>query len=68
MSQENLEQFRRIVWQDAMLQERLLETLDAEAFLRLVVQLGQERGCHFTIEDVATALRAGQRVWIERWL
>lgn len=68
MSHESLEQFRQLVLRDRALQEQLREISDQEAFLALVVRLGAAHGYHFTVEEVAEALRASRRAWIERWI
>ncbi|MEA2174311.1 MAG: hypothetical protein QOD00_1903 [Blastocatellia bacterium] len=68
MSQENFEQFRQAVLRDPALQRQLRAISDREQFIALTQQLGAERGFSFTTEDVAEALRANQRAWIERWL
>lgn len=68
MSQENLERFRQLVWQDRALQEELWAATDQDEFIALVQRLGAERGCEFTTEEVFGALQAGHRAWLERWL
>ena len=68
MTPKSFEQFRALVFTDAALQERLNAVEDEESFVALVVQLGVERGYDFTLEDVAAAIRAARRAWIERWL
>jgi hypothetical protein len=65
---ESFEQFRQIVLNDVALQERLRTTTDHESFVGLVVRTGEERGCHFTPEDVEEAMRANRRAWLERWV
>ena len=67
MSQENFEQFRRQVFSDRSLQLELRELTDQETFVNRVRQLGEECGYSFTVEDIAEAMRANRRVWIERW-
>ncbi len=68
MSLEDLERFRYQVLQDALLQKQLREVEDREAFVRLLVRLGQEHGCSFGVEEVAVAMQASRRAWIERGL
>jgi hypothetical protein len=50
------------------LQERLRETPDRESFLTLLLQLGEERGHDFTVEDVEAAMRESQMAWRLRWI
>jgi len=57
-----------MVLQNPALQERLRATTDQRSFVDLVVQVGRERGCHFTPEDVEAAMRASRQAWIERWV
>ena len=66
MSEESLERFRQLVLQDPVLQARLRETDNREAFLALVVQLAEALGYQLTAEEVETALRISRRVWLER--
>ena len=68
MSEEKLSEFREIIFSDVSLQEKLRELTDREEFIRLIVELGNERGCEFTAAEVENSLRNGRRVWIERWL
>jgi predicted ribosomally synthesized peptide with nif11-like leader len=68
MSRENFETFRRVVLGNPALQERLRAVSDREAFRLLTVQIGNELGFDFTTEDVESALKDGQRAWIERWI
>jgi hypothetical protein len=68
MSTESFEQLRQIVLQDVALQERLRATTDPRIFVDLVVQVGDERDCHFKPEDVQAAMRASRKRWIERWI
>lgn len=68
MSMESFEQFRKIVLQDAALQEWLRSETDHHRFVELVVRAGEEHGCHFTPEDVQAAMRDSRQRWIERWI
>lgn len=66
MSMESFEQFRQIVLHDPALQERLRLTTDHASFVGLVVQAGEERGCHFTHADVEAALNANRKAWLQQ--
>ncbi|MFL6212220.1 MAG: Nif11-like leader peptide family natural product precursor [Pyrinomonadaceae bacterium] len=68
MSQESFEQFRQLVLADELLQRELQVAPGDDSFLALTVRLGAERGYSFTVEDVAEAMRASRRAWLERWL
>lgn len=68
MARENFDNFRRLVLQDPVLQEKLRAVSEREAFRILIVQMGGEMGFDFTAEEVEAALRDGQRAWIERWV
>lgn len=50
----NLEQFYTFVQNNQQLQEQLGATEDRESFNELAVQLGQENGYTFSVEDVDT--------------
>ena len=67
MSLENLEQFRQTVLKDVALQAQLRAVMDYYSFIDLVVQAGEERGCHFTAEEVRTAMRNSRQRWVESW-
>lgn len=64
----SFEQFRQLVLKDATLQERLRETPNLSAFLDLTMQLGEELGYSFTVEDIQGALRESRRAWLQRWI
>jgi hypothetical protein len=68
MSQEGLEKFRQLIWQEPTLQERLRATPDRASFIALTLQLGAERGYSFTVDEIEEALKASQRAWLERWI
>lgn len=68
MSQQSFEELRRVVLADVALQQRLQREYDFQAFARLVVELGRERGFVLTSEDVEAARRSSHRAWLERWL
>ncbi|HEX8180306.1 MAG TPA: Nif11-like leader peptide family natural product precursor [Pyrinomonadaceae bacterium] len=68
MSQESFEQFRQLVFADEALQRELRAAPGGDSFLALTVRLGAERGYSFTVEEVAEAMRASRRAWLERWL
>ncbi len=68
MLQEDFERFRDQVLQDSALQEQLRAIEDRDAFMRRVVELGQENGYAFGVEQVAAAMQATRRAWIERGL
>ena len=68
MSKANLEHFRQLVLQDTKLQQRLRDTPDSDAFMSLLIELGQEKGYGFTTDTVQAALNSQRRLWLERWL
>jgi hypothetical protein len=65
-SPESLERFCQLVLKDVELQTRLRLLTDKQVFIRLVVQLGSERGYFFCGEDVAEALRSSRRAWFQQ--
>jgi hypothetical protein len=62
-----LQQFRLFVAGRADLVARLRRIEDMDAFIDAVVAAGAEAGFHFDVEDVASALRVGQRLWLSPW-
>jgi hypothetical protein len=56
--------FRDYVFADASLQARLRRVVEREEFIALVVEVGQERGFHFTAADVASAIVRGHTAWL----
>lgn len=64
----HFEQFRQLVLREPSLQQQLREPSSLPAFFDLTVQLGAERGYHFSAEDVQAALNASRRAWLERWI
>lgn len=63
----DLEQFRQIVFRDQTLQRRLREVPGFKSFLALVLQLGKQHGCEFSIDDVRREAEANRKAWMERW-
>ncbi len=62
-----LQEFRLFVGGRADLVARLRPIDDIDAFIRDVVAAGVEQGFIFDAEDVASALRVGQRLWLSPW-
>jgi predicted ribosomally synthesized peptide with nif11-like leader len=52
MERFNLEYFNQVVAQDQELQEKLKAAIDPETFVKLVVDLGKEKGYSFTTQEV----------------
>lgn len=65
---QHWERFRELVLAEPELHDQLRATAGEEAFVTLTVQLGKERGCHFSAPLVACALREQRRAWLERWV
>uniref|UniRef100_B8HM22 Nif11 domain-containing protein n=1 Tax=Cyanothece sp. (strain PCC 7425 / ATCC 29141) TaxID=395961 RepID=B8HM22_CYAP4 len=53
---ESLEQFRQQVLQDPMLAEQFKAVQNPDEFATLAVQLGQQLGYNFTVEEVKAAI------------
>ena len=62
------DRYCNLVLEDKMLQMLLRDVFDKELFFETVVRLGNERGYHFSVNDVREAFRAKRRTWIERWV
>ena len=67
-SADAFNRFCALVFEDTNLQELLKDVLDKELFFETVVRLGNDRGYHFSVNDVREAFRARRRTWIERWI
>ena len=65
-SPENFERFRQLVLTDVELQAKFRLQADKQAFARLVVQLGGERGYDFSVTDVDNALQESRRAWFQQ--
>ncbi|HEX8184995.1 MAG TPA: aspartyl/asparaginyl beta-hydroxylase domain-containing protein [Blastocatellia bacterium] len=68
MPGQGLEQFRQLVLEDTTLQKKLIETPNLKAFLALTLQLGDELGYSFTVEDLENAMRESRLAWLQRWI
>lgn len=68
MSQEDYEQFQKLVLQDLSLQKRLRSVTERQEFIKQVVDLAKENGCLIATEEVQEALRRSRRLWLERWI
>ncbi len=61
MSREAVEKFYEIIAQDEALQDRMREATDETRFLDLAIQLGSERGCDFTTDELSGHMNALQQ-------
>lgn len=68
MASSDLEQFCSEVLLDPSLQEKLRNLGSTPEFVQRVVEAGASRGFEFSADDVREAVRAGHRVWLERWI
>jgi hypothetical protein len=68
MPSPDLEQFCSEVLLDPSLQEKLRNLRSTPEFIQRVVEAGAARGFEFSAADVGEAIRAGHRVWLERWI
>lgn len=66
--QAAFDRFREAVFANNSLQGRLLAKNDRAAFLAETVDAGRELGLNFTADEVASAMNAGRRAWIEQWI
>jgi hypothetical protein len=55
-----------MVLADESLQAQLRDITEGDEFIAKVIELGEDRGCKFTAEDVEEAMRSNRRTWIER--
>jgi hypothetical protein len=66
MPRNSFDQFRRTLMDDASLRSELSELVDADAFIKRVVELGSARGFDVDPEDVRQALVEGRDAWIKQ--
>lgn len=60
MSQESLEQFFQDILQEELLQDRLSQAKDLNAFVEIAMELSQQQGYHFTKEEIMASIEATQ--------
>lgn len=68
MADIDFQRFRSLVLADSELQRRLRAIIDKTEFTEAVLGLANDEGFELTEEDLAEAMRAGRRAWIERWI
>lgn len=68
LTQQNFEQFYRLVLEEISLQKELRDISDKEDFFARVIELGKENGFDFTVENIREKNQQNQRAWIERWI
>jgi hypothetical protein len=66
MRRMDFDGFRQLVLSDEALQKRLRTAADLKVFLDLIMQLGNQHGYSFTIEDVEGHLRMNRSAWLQR--
>lgn len=49
---KKIEEFHQLIIQDSSLKERLKQSSDQQSFVKLAVQLGEEKGYNFTPREV----------------
>ena len=62
------EEFRRAVFADPDLQQRLRSIPDWPAFVEVSVEAAAERGIALTDDDLLAARDESWRSWLERWI
>jgi hypothetical protein len=63
-----MQQFTELVWSDTALIESLSAFNDRRAFVTAVIEQAALRGIALAEQDIAAAMNAGMRGWIERWI
>jgi hypothetical protein len=66
--QAAFERFRRDVFENPLLRERLRGQMERSAFLNESIAAGAELGYHFSEDEVLSAMNQGRRAWIEQWI
>lgn len=60
--------FQKFVLESPALQEELRDIPEWGAFMDRVLAMGAANGYAFTADDLAQAMQASRRAWIERWI
>ena len=68
MSATDLERLRTIVLADAAQQQRLVAITEEDDFLAAIDDLARSHDLDVDADDVRTAMHAGDRRWVERWI
>jgi hypothetical protein len=63
-----MQQFTELVWSDPVLMQSMYAHHDRAAFIAAVIEQAALRGIALAEQDIAAAMNAGMRGWIERWL
>jgi hypothetical protein len=63
-----LQKFQAIVLAHPALQHELRQSPDRDSFVALMLARAREHGCALEAAEVETALAAGARAWMLRWV
>lgn len=68
MPDKDLHKFREVLFADTALQETLWNIDDNARFTEVIMVEASKLGLEVTADDMESAVRAGNRRWIERWI
>ena len=66
MRSRELEEFRKLVFEDELLQAELRDIEDSQEFVRRVVELGATRSLSFRPHEVEDTMREYHQAWVDR--
>ncbi len=68
MTASNITQFHELIFSDSALALRLYSITVREDFIATTIEMALANGIALTEADVAAAISAGSRGWLERWI
>lgn len=68
MTVANITVFRELLFSDHALTLQLYEITDKAEFIATVIDVASNNGILLTEIDIASAINAGTRSWVERWI
>lgn len=68
MTVSNITRFRELVFSDYALTLQLYQIADHAEFIATVTDIASTHGILLSELDVASAINAGTRRWVERWI
>ena len=68
MTASNITQFRELIFSDSDLTLQLYSITGKADFITTAIVIALANGISLTETDVAAAMNAGSRSWLERWI
>ena len=68
MTVPNITRFRELIFSDSALTLRLYAITEKAAFIAAAIDVASANAISLTETEIADAINAGSRSWIERWI